>query len=941
MEKRMRKKITAIILTFALAISLMPSMTLSAMAEASGSWSDAANMSEPAYNSGTHTYTITSSAELAWFANAVNTGNIPMDSNATVSAPGGIDLSAHTWVPIGNGHDYTGTFDGGSCTITGLTISSVLDSGSQNNIGLFGNISGATISDVALSGVSISLSSGYSEDCVGALAGVANGSSITHCSAAGSITLTCGGQASGGLVGSGDGLSVTDCSSSVEVTSNYRNIGGLAGQVGSLSSISSINRSFATGNVSVLADGFFWLSCGGLIGTLGGTLEKSYATGSVMGSFTCGGGLIGRLLNGSNITNSYETGDVRGTSPNTAGGLVGNMEGGNCSISYAYSAGIAGASSWNGGFIGYYGGDDNTLSDVYYNIANVYCYKNTSSLLSGVIGMTLTDMKTSEFANTLNTLNAGVWSYDSEQNGGYPMLSGVGNTQTFSVLYDGNGSDSGTVPADGGEYADGANVTVLGNTGSLEKAGYTFAGWNTESNGNGTNYIANQTFAMGAADVTLYAKWTAESTGSHHSSSPEPTRNTNATVIIGGESQNAGTIATSSEGGRSITTVTVDDGKLEEILEEKGGNATVTIPVNTGADIVTGILSGQTVKNMESKEAVLEIRTESVTYTLPASEINIDSVSAQIGEQVQLADIEVNVSIAAPPQDTVKIVEDTANINNYQVVVKPVEFEITCTYGNKTVDVSEFNGYVERTVVIPDGIDPSKITTGIVLNANGAFSHVPTTILVIGGKYYAKLNSLTNSVYSVIYNPIEFADVIGHWAKDAVNDMGSRLVVSGIGNGNFGPDNDITRAEFAAIVVRALGLRAGTGENKFSDVKMADWYCGYIETASSYGIINGYTDGSFGPNDKITREQAMAMVERAMKITKLEPGLSDSEISALLDGYSDLSQASDYAKPGIAACLKTGVITGKSSDTVAPKDYITRAEVAVIVRRLLQKSDLI
>ena len=183
--------------------------------------------------------------------------------------------------------------------------------------------------------------------------------------------------------------------------------------------------------------------------------------------------------------------------------------------------------------------------------------------------------------------------------------------------------------------------------------------------------------------------------------------------------------------------------------------------------------------------------------------------------------------------------------NNYQVVVKPVDFEITCTSGSKTVSVSKFKGYVERTVAIPVGIDPSKVTTGIVLNSDGTFSHVPTTIVKIDGKYYAKINSLTNSTYSVIYNPIEFADVAKHWAKASINNMGSRLVISGVGENNFEPNRDITRAEFAAIMVRALGLAPDAAKNTFSDVSASSWYSGYVGTAASYGIISGYDADTF------------------------------------------------------------------------------------------------
>jgi hypothetical protein len=131
------------------------------------------------------------------------------------------------------------------------------------------------------------------------------------------------------------------------------------------------------------------------------------------------------------------------------------------------------------------------------------------------------------------------------------------------------------------------------------------------------------------------------------------------------------------------------------------------------------------------------------------------------------------------------------------------------------------------------------------------------------------------------------------------------------------------------------------GSSSFTDVASSAWYYGYIQTATGYGIIKGYDNGTFGPNDTITREQAMTMIARAMTITKLNSSLSASDASALLAKYKDLASASGYASESVAACLETGVVTGKTQSTVCPKDYITRAEVAVIVERLLQKSNLI
>ncbi len=86
----------------------------------------------------------------------------------------------------------------------------------------------------------------------------------------------------------------------------------------------------------------------------------------------------------------------------------------------------------------------------------------------------------------------------------------------------------------------------------------------------------------------------------------------------------------------------------------------------------------------------------------------------------------------------------------------------------------------------------------------------------------------------------------------------------------------------------------------------------------------------------------MLLGKRTVQAIEDGPTYSDSDISStILAGYTDSNTASDYAKQGIAACVKNGEISGRSSDTLAPKNSITRAEVAVIVQRLLQKSELI
>ncbi|HHV95243.1 MAG TPA: S-layer homology domain-containing protein [Clostridiaceae bacterium] len=89
---------------------------------------------------------------------------------------------------------------------------------------------------------------------------------------------------------------------------------------------------------------------------------------------------------------------------------------------------------------------------------------------------------------------------------------------------------------------------------------------------------------------------------------------------------------------------------------------------------------------------------------------------------------------------------------------------------------------------------------------------MPTKAIIRNGRHYTQVNSMANSVYTLIWNQVKFKDLVNHWAEEAVNDMGSRLIVSGIGEGIFAPDRDVTRAEFAAIIVRALGLKPESGK---------------------------------------------------------------------------------------------------------------------------------
>ncbi|WP_127587068.1 S-layer homology domain-containing protein [Paenibacillus koleovorans] len=411
-------------------------------------------------------------------------------------------------------------------------------------------------------------------------------------------------------------------------------------------------------------------------------------------------------------------------------------------------------------------------------------------------------------------------------------------------------------------------------------------------------------------------------------------------VYVDGVKQD--TLATLKEdtvGGQKVSTIVVDSQKVIEKME-KDSNKTLTLPLSGDSQVVVGQLTGALVKSLESNDAVIEIVTDRGTYKLPASQINIDSISAQVGANVKLEDIVIEIRISVTTEENASKVEADAKANNYELIGKPVDFEVTASYGQTSIDANQFNSYVERTISLPDDIDPSSITTGVVLTAKGELFHVPTLVTEKNGKKVATINSLTNSTYSVIHNPREMDDVKTHWARADVNDMNSRLVIQGVTATEFRPDAAITRAEFAAIVTRGLGVQGAAYAGSFSDVSATEWYAEAVQAAVNYKLFDGYEDGRFRPNQNISRQEATAVLTRAASIAKLKTELPAAEVTRLLSPFTDGSQVAGWAQANVAAAISLNLMNGRG-DTLDVAANLTRAETAALVRRLLQAANLI
>jgi len=186
---------------------------------------------------------------------------------------------------------------------------------------------------------------------------------------------------------------------------------------------------------------------------------------------------------------------------------------------------------------------------------------------------------------------------------------------------------------------------------------------------------------------------------------------------------------------------------------------------------------------------------------------------------------------------------------------------------------------------------------------------------------------------------ITFADTKNSPYREAIEALASREIINGMGDGSFAPDKTMTRAEYATIVVKALGLTP-KANGKFADVESKAWYAAYIGTANSYSIVNGVSDTEFDPSGTITRQEAAVMTVRAAKLCGLDTGMSETQIARTMWGYTDFGKAASWAKEALAWCYGQELLAA-ADNTINPTEDILRGEVADMLYRMLTLANLI
>lgn len=272
-------------------------------------------------------------------------------------------------------------------------------------------------------------------------------------------------------------------------------------------------------------------------------------------------------------------------------------------------------------------------------------------------------------------------------------------------------------------------------------------------------------------------------------------------------------------------------------------------------------------------------------------------------------------------------------------------YEAVLTYDPAIVELSKAESKLDG-FFIPPKEENNKITIAFskVGKKAGENGSIPLCTIAFKGKSdgnaaikLTSVKALNTKLAAVVYidgvNAVKtFTDLAGYeWAKMQIEALASTGVINGTSETTFGPGSNITRADFICMLVRALKLNE-TIDSNFSDIPTTAYYYQEVGIAKKLGIAMGKGDSLFMPKEKISRQDMMVIISRAMKISGKQLDESASDLSA----FKDSSKVATYAVNAAAQLIKAGIVMG-SDGNINPEGTATRAETAVSMYRILNK----
>lgn len=374
-------------------------------------------------------------------------------------------------------------------------------------------------------------------------------------------------------------------------------------------------------------------------------------------------------------------------------------------------------------------------------------------------------------------------------------------------------------------------------------------------------------------------------------------------------------------------------------MSELKGGTVLSLPVNA--------LSSGTAAGTEIKPITLIVRADLGAYRIPIEPIaaaakESGTVPAGVPSTLRLSIVPAN------PSDQAQVAK-AATAQGISIL-SALEFKLQFVWPDgQSQDLSE-NGKIkaQRYYNILSNTRIGKATIVRYDHTTHELRFVPALVQGVGDGPSLHIKRSGESVFAIVNVNKDFADLKGHWANTEIGALTNKVIIKGIDGTSFAPGREMNRAEFTALLVRALGMSPAKGQTSFSDISTSDTLAGEIGAAIQYGLVKADKD-TFGPKESITRTEMASMIANAMRLAQAEVGdvaagnTSSAETSlpkdqtAALARFSDRSAIPDGAASDIAWLVEQGIMKGDQRGTFAPNGHVTRAQSAVIVLRMLRK----
>ncbi|NBD24339.1 S-layer homology domain-containing protein [Paenibacillus glycinis] len=333
----------------------------------------------------------------------------------------------------------------------------------------------------------------------------------------------------------------------------------------------------------------------------------------------------------------------------------------------------------------------------------------------------------------------------------------------------------------------------------------------------------------------------------------------------------------------------------------------------------------------QSKAAVLILESTSGKLQLPVGSISA-SVSGSSGSEQKVV-----ITIAQAAGDYKTKLKAQFGGSAGVPLGDPVEFEVKLTGSGPGRILSNFSDYAMHVLNVNVAKETDAVYTGLTYDPiTQTYVPVPTTWEWKDGILQVTLKRKGNSVYTVIQNHVDFKDLgKSNPYQDSILALANRMVINGYPDGSFKPESVVTRAEFAAMLNRALGILPKQQASKsFKDVANGVWYAPQVNAAVDAGLINGYTDGTFRPNQNITHQEMIVMLVNAFQYDNAGVDLTKTSSTV----YPDKLPA--WAKPYYAAAMDKGLLPTSSAFHFQTGKNTQRQESALLLYQLMKVAKL-